>query len=86
MTYEEGLFKVKKEVISSSIKEKEAQLKRLAEHAQKSEICSSLYDKVLIEKAILKKQLDDIRQNSILKKIAHLAPRKEKLICDYFEG
>ena len=82
-----GLFKVKKEVIASSIKEKEAQLKKLAEHAQKSEICSSLYDRVLIEKAILKKQLDDMKKNNLLNKIAHLVPKQnEQLICDYFKN
>ena len=50
-----GLYKVKQELISA-IREKELQLSKLKEHIDKSKICSDLYDKVLLEKAILKKQ------------------------------
>lgn len=77
---------MKKELIAS-IREKEVQLAKLKEHINKSEVCSDLYNKVLIEKAVLKKQLDDLQQNSLLKKIKHLIPNKrERLICDYFKG
>ena len=38
------------------------------------------------EKAILKKQLDDLQNNSLVNRIKHLLPRQEKLICDYFRG
>ena len=72
--------------IIASIHEKELQLSKLSQHIEKSDICSDLYNKVLLEKAILKKQLDDLRKNSILNKIKHLLPHKEKLICDYFKG
>jgi len=76
---------VEKKIIAS-IHEKELQLSKLSQHIEKSDICSDLYNKVLLEKAILKKQLDDLRKNSILNKIKHLLPHKEKLICDYFKG
>ena len=76
---------MKRELISS-IQEKELQLVKLREHIDKSEVCSDLYNKVLIEKAILKKQLDDLQNNSLLNRIKHLLPRQEKLICDYFNG
>ena len=77
---------MKKELIAS-IKEKELQLAKLKEHINKSEVCSDLYNKVLIEKAVLKKQLDDLQQNSLVKRIKHLIPRnRERLICDYFKG
>lgn len=79
-----GLFKVKRELIAS-IHEKELQLAKLKEHIDKSEICSDLYNKVLIEKAILKKQLEDLQNNSLVNRIKHLLPRQEKLICDYFK-
>lgn len=78
-----GLFKVKRELISS-IREKEIQLAKLREHIDKSEVCSELYNKVLLEKAILKKQLEDLQNNSIVNRIKHLLPHQEKLICDYF--
>ena len=77
---------MKRELISS-IKEKEYKLSQLKCHINKSEVCSDLYDKMLLEKAVLKKQLDDMSQNSILKRIKHLIPRKgERLICDYFHN
>lgn len=79
-----GPLNVKKELIAS-INEKEQQLIKLKEHIDKSEVCSDLYNKVLLEKAILKKQLDDLRSNTMMERIKHLIPRKgEKLICDYF--
>lgn len=80
-----GLIKVKREIIISSIKEKEIQLSKLKEHIYKSEVCSDLYNKLLIEKAILNKQLDDLKNKSILNRIKHLLPKQEKLICDYFK-
>jgi hypothetical protein len=77
---------VKKQLIAS-IHEKELQLAKLKQHIDKSEVCSDLYNKVLLEKAILKRQLDDLRNNSIVTRIKHLMPhRGEKLICDYFKG
>lgn len=77
---------MKKQLIAS-IHEKELQLAKLKQHIDKSEVCSDLYDKVLLEKAILKKQLDDLKNNSIVARIKHLMPRNgEKLICDYFKG
>ncbi len=69
-----------------SIKEKELQLSKLREHIDKSEVCADLYNKVLIEKAILAKQLEDLQNRSIVNRIKHLLPRQEKLICDYFRG
>lgn len=70
----------------SSIQEKETQLSKLREHIDKSEVCSDLYNKMLIEKAVLVKQLDDLQNRSLVNRIKHLLPRKEKLICDYFNG
>lgn len=73
-----------KQKLIFSIKEKELQLSKLREHIDKSQVCSDLYDKVLIEKAILTKQLEDLQNKSIVNRIKHLLPRQEKLICDYF--
>jgi len=74
---------VKKELIKS-IKEKEIQLAKLAAHIDKSYICSELYNKVVIEKAILKKQLDDMNRNKFAEKVIRLFPRRRMRICDYF--
>lgn len=66
-----------------SIKEKELQLAKLKEHIDKSSVCADLYNKVILEKAILKKELQDSK-NSIVDNVKKLFPRKKTLICDYF--
>ncbi len=80
-----GLVKVK-EKLKISIREKEIQLSKLKEHIDKSEVCADLYNKMLIEKAVLKKQLEDLQNKSLVSRIKHLLPKREKLICDYFKG
>ncbi len=75
---------MKKELIKS-IKEKEIQLAKLKEHVDKSAVCSDLYNKVVIEKAILKKELADMDKNKLIDGIKNLIPHKKVLICDYFK-
>lgn len=75
---------MKKELIKS-IKEKEEQLAKLKEHVDRSVICSELYNKVVLEKAILKKELDDLEKNTFAEKVRYLFPRKKTRICDYFK-
>jgi len=75
---------VKKELIKS-IKEKEIQLAKLKEHIDKSSVCAELYDKVLLEKAILKKELDDSSKNIFIENIKRLIPHKKIYVCDYFK-
>jgi hypothetical protein len=75
---------VKKELLLA-IKEKETQLAKLKNHIDKSYICSELYNKVVLEKAILKKELADLEKNKFAEKVRFLFPRKKKLICDYFK-
>ncbi len=75
---------MKKELIQS-IKEKEIQLAKLKEHVDKSSICSDLYNKVVLEKAILKKELENSQKNTFMQRIINLVPRKKTLICDYFK-
>jgi len=71
--------------LKSDIKEKEIQLSKLKFHVDKSTVCSDLYNKVVLEKAILNKELQDIENGGILAKIKNLMPRKKTLICDYFK-
>lgn len=75
---------MKKELIQS-IKEKEIQLAKLKEHVDKSSVCSDLYNKVVLEKAILKKELENSKKNTFMQRIINLVPRKKTLICDYFK-
>lgn len=76
---------MKRELINT-IKEKEVQLSKLKAHIDKSSICSDLYNKVVLEKAILKKELEMLEENKFLKKIRSILPRKKTLICDYFRN
>ena len=59
--------------------------KKLKEHIDKSSVCSELYNKVVLEKAILKKELENLGRNSVLDAVKNLLPRKKTLICDYFK-
>lgn len=74
---------VKKELLLS-IKEKELQLAKLKEHIDKSSVCSDLYNKVVLEKAILKKELEDSEKNHFFENLKNIIPHKKTLICDYF--
>lgn len=75
-----------KEELLKSIKEKELQLAKLKEHIHKSSVCSDLYNKVVIEKAILKKELENSKKNKFIENIKNIVPRKKTLICDYFKA
>lgn len=77
-------FSVKKELIKS-IREKEEQLVKLKNHIDKSVICSELYNKVVLEKAILKKKFDDLEKQKFAEKIRYLFAHKKERICDYFK-
>ena len=74
---------MKKELIKS-IREKEIQLAKLKEHIDKSSVCSDLYNKVVLEKAILKKELENLDKNKLIDGLKNLIQRKKVLICDYF--
>lgn len=76
--------KVKRELINT-IKEKEVQLSKLKAHIDKSSICSDLYNKVVLEKAILKKELEMLEENKFLKKIRSILPRKKNVNLRLFQ-
>ena len=76
---------MKKELVLA-IKEKERQLAKLKEHMDKSSVCAELYNKVVLEKAILKKELEDSQKNKFVEGVKNFLPRKKTLICDYFKN
>lgn len=78
--------KTKIKDLRDAIREKELQLAKLRLHVDKSTVCSDLYNKVVLEKAILNKELKDSEEGKFLCKIKKLVPRKKTLICDYFKG
>lgn len=72
--------------LKKSIAEKELQLAKLEAHVDKSNVCSDLYNKVVLEKAVLNKELQDFENDTITAKIKKIIPHKKTLICDYFKG
>ena len=73
-----------KEQLKKQIKQTELQIKRLQVHATNTDICEDLFNSLILKKAVLKKQLQDLEKNPLMESIKKLVPRKEKLICDYF--
>ncbi len=72
--------------LKQAINEKKRQLDKLEAHVDKSTVCSDLYNKVVLEKAALNKELQDLENNNIINKIKNLIPKKKTLICDYFRS
>lgn len=72
--------------LKKTIRQKEIQLAKLKAHVDKSSVCSDLYNKIVLEKAILKKDLQNIENNTLYSKIKNIIPRKKTLICDYFKN
>ena len=72
--------------IKKQIYQKELQIKKLHLHQSSSDICNQLYNTLILEKAILKKELENLEKNPFLERIKKALPKKEKLICDYFKS
>ena len=73
-----------KELLKKQIKQTELQIKRLLAHSNGTDVCDDLYNSLILKKAVLKKQLENLEKNPIIERIKKMVPRKEKLICDYF--
>ena len=73
-----------KQLIIKRIQEKELQIKKLHLHQTASDVCNSLYNTLILEKAILKKELENLEKNPVIEAVKRIVPRREKLICDYF--
>ncbi|MBQ3310505.1 hypothetical protein IJG72_00355 [bacterium] len=75
-----------KKDLKKSISEKERQILKLKSHVDKSEVSAEVYNKLILEKAILNKELQDCTRNRFLERVKKLVPHKKKLICDYFKS
>ena len=74
----------KKLQLKKKIQQTELQIKKLDMHSSSSEVCEDLYNSLILQKAVMKKQLEDLEKNVFVEKIRKILPHKEKLICDYF--
>ena len=74
----------KKELLKKRIQQLELQIKKLEQQTNDSSVCFDLHNSLILQKAIAKKQLEELKKNPVFEKIKNIVPRKEKLICDYF--
>ena len=77
---------VNKNQLKKQIHLKELQIKKLHLHQSSSDVCNQLYNTLILEKAILRKELENLEKNPIIEKVKKVFTRKEKLICDYFKS
>lgn len=76
----------KKQILIKKIKQKELQIKKLHLHRSSAEVCNQLCNTLILEKAILCKELKELEKNPIVEAVKKVIPKREKLICDYFKG
>ncbi len=77
---------LKKKHLQQHIKEKESQIQKFKLRMETSDLCEDLYNKAILEKAILKKELENAEKNKFVEAIKKFIPKKKELICDYFKG
>ena len=75
---------MKKKHLQQHIEEKESQIQKFKLRLESSDLCESLYNKAILEKAILKKELEELDKNKFVESIKKILPRKKERICDYF--
>ena len=74
----------RQQLLIKKIEQTELQLKRLLSSPVSNEVSEDLHNSLVLQKAILKKELEDLNKNPLVEKIKKIIPRREKLICDYF--
>ena len=73
-----------KQQLKKRIQQAELQIKKLNMLATDSDVCEDLYNSLILQKAVMKKELQDMEKNPFIEKIKNIIPRRKKLICDYF--
>ena len=73
-----------KQQLKKQICQKELQIKKLNLHST-SKVYDTVCNSLILEKAILKKQLEELCKNKFVEKIKRCF-KHEKLICDYFKN
>lgn len=77
---------MKKEEIIKKIEETEEQIQKFKLRMKSSDLCRDLYDNAILQKAILKKELENCDKNPLIEGFKKLLPKKKTLICDYFKS
>ena len=76
---------IKLSTVRFLVNKNQLQIKKLHLHQPSTEFCNQLYNTLILEKAILKKELENLEKNCILEKIKKTFSPKKTLICDYWE-
>ena len=74
----------KKSHIIAKILQCKNDAENLKPNINKFESIMKLYNKKILEKAVLTKELQDFDKNFVLHIVKNFTPKKEKLIQDYF--
>ena len=78
-----------KSQLEKKILEKEHQIAKLRDNVDLSPVCADLYNKAVLEKAILKQELKALTTplvDKISDKVRKVLPFGEKRICDFFKS
>ena len=75
--------KKKSKIIAKIIKCK-SEIDSLKQNIDKCESIMHLYNKKIVEKAILTHELKHFEDNFVLKLVRNFAPKQERIISDYF--
>ena len=73
-----------KQLLEKQIKQIELQLKKLSYDTATNDLYEDLFNSLVLKKAILKKELQDLNKNFLVENLRKILPRRKKLICDYF--
>lgn len=73
-----------KQQLKKRISQIELQIRKLNVQSASNSVCDDLYNSLILQKAVLKKQLQEQSKNRYIERLKKFLPRKEKLICDYF--
>ena len=73
-----------KHQLKKQIFQKELQIKKLHLHQSSTDFCNQLYNTLILKKAVLKKELENLSKNSLIENIKKKFSPRKKLICDYW--
>lgn len=74
-----------KNQLKKQILQKELQIKKMHLHQSSDDLCNQLYNSLILEKAVLKKELELLNKNPFVEYVKKSFSPKQKLICDFWK-
>ena len=74
-----------KNQLKKQLLQKELQIKKIQMHLSSSDVCEQLYNSLILEKAILKKEIENLEKNNTIEFLKRIFGPKQKMICDYWK-